>query len=765
VPEFDPSQQQAPVTFGQRIDFVRGFLRRRYLGILVLLVLALPFGAGFMFLSPKTYTASSVMTIESRKGPFETQANTVQLDAAWFQTQFHTLKSGNVLSYVVRQLHLADDPQFLRSENWLMRVRARLGWQQEDELKTEAERLNRALEVLDQGLTVQRVGQSYMIRIDFSGRDPDLAAKIANEMVNGYIFDQLNAKYQANRRAGDWLQERLQTLREQAANAERAVVQFKAKNSIVTTGTGQMDQKELGDVGTQLGTARAHTAELQARLERIKAVHQSYQLDRPNSGTDESVSEEMSNQIISQLRGRYLELLNREAEYSTKYGVNHQSVVNIRNQARALRHSIADELGRIEETFKSEYEIAKRRQGELEKAFANAIVKTQDTSQAQVTLFSLEAAAKSYRSLYDNFLRQHTESVQEQTYPISDARLISSATAGQTGPQAIKIWLITVFAGGMLGVGFAALREKLDRGFRTSDQVKSVLNTDCVAMVPRLSSARSRVPQLSFRNDNLLTLNLNATNVRSSLPENSSEVGQSRAESDILWAAVEAPNSAYADAIRSIKFAVDSGAGGKCNVIGLTSYLPTEGKSTVAAGIATMLAKSGRRTLLIDCDVRNPSLSRAIAPRAKLGFLDVVLGEASLVQAVLRDSGTRLAFLPTVLNHGGRNATELLGSPEARRLIESFKVAYEFVIIDMAPLVSAVDISAASRIIDSYLLVIEWGATKMDSVQYALSNAPAIQSKMIGAVLNKVDFASLGSYAPYGYSYHQYYGQNGYSRN
>src|SRR5262249_9630680 len=157
-------------------------------------------------------------------------------------------------------------------------------------------------------------------------------------------------------------------------------------------------------------------------------------------------------------------------------------------------------------------------------------------------------------------------------------------------------------------------------------------------------------------------------------------------------------------------------------------------------------------------------LSRALAPNAKVGFLQVVTGEANLVHAVLRDPGTRLAFLPTVLNQSARSATELLGSAEARRLIESFKVGYEFVIIDMAPLVSPVDVRAASRIIDPYPLVIEWGSTKMDSVQYALSNAPAVQSKMIGAVLNKVDFASLGRYAPYGYSNHHYYGRNGYSR-
>ena len=468
----------------------------------------------------------------------------------------------------------------------------------------------------------------------------------------------------------------------------------------------------------------------------------------------------MSNGVIAQLRPKYLDLINREADYAARYGANHQSVVNLRTQIRAVRHSIADELGRIEETFKSEFEIAKRRQDELEKSFADAIVKTQDTSQAQVTLFSLEAAAKSYRSLYDSFLRQHTESVQEQTYPVSDARLISTASVGQTGPNTPMIWLIAISAGAMVGVGFGALRELLDRGFRTGDHVKSALNTDCVALIPRLRAGKSRVPQLSFRQENVFS-------VFASAPGQSN--GETRdvepRSADILWAAVDAPNSAYADAIRSIKFAVDADANGRCNVIGLTSYLPTEGKSTVAAGIATMLAQSGRRTLLVDGDVRNPSLSRALAPNAQVGFLEVATGEANLVQAVLRDAGTRLAFLPTVLNQNQnmRNATELLGSAEARRLFDSFKVGYEFVIVDMAPLVSGVDIRAGSRLVDSYLFVIEWGATKMDSVQHALSHAPAVQSKMIGAVLNKVDFDSLGRYEPYGYS-HRYYGRNGYPR-
>ena len=169
-------------------------------------------------------------------------------------------------------------------------------------------------------------------------------------MIDAYIFDQLNAKYQANRRAGDWLQERLQTLREQAAAAERAVIEFKAKNNIVAAGGTLMNEKQLSEMSGQLASARASTSDVQIRLERIEAVRQAYQQDKPASAADETVSEAMSNAIITRLRNQYLDLVNREADWSARYGKNHTAVVNLRNQIRDIRRSIADELGRIEET-------------------------------------------------------------------------------------------------------------------------------------------------------------------------------------------------------------------------------------------------------------------------------------------------------------------------------------------------------------------------------------------------------------------------------
>ena len=322
--EFNPLPQPgtAPASLGQRFDYLRGFVQRQYLAIVLGLVIVLPIGAFYALTSPKTYTASSTMTIESRKGPLDEPGRAAPLDMAWFETNLQNLRSVNVLGYVVKQLNLANDPEFLRSDKGpLERLLSVAGAAAAP--KSDAERINLAVALVANGIRAQRIGQSYMIRIDFSGRDPELAAKIANEMVNAYISDQMNAKYQASRSAGDWLQERLQNLRDQAATAERAVVQFKAKNNIVSAGGTLMSEQQLGDTSAALGKTRAQVANLQARLERMDAVRQSYQQDskdQPGLPVGENFSEAMSNPIISSLRAKYLDLTNREATWAARYG-------------------------------------------------------------------------------------------------------------------------------------------------------------------------------------------------------------------------------------------------------------------------------------------------------------------------------------------------------------------------------------------------------------------------------------------------------------
>src|SRR5262245_20664351 len=443
----------------------------------------------------------------------------------------------------------------------------------------------------------------------------------------------------------------------------------------------------------------------------------------------------MSNSIITNLRGKYLDLRNRESDWSARFG-NTQFVVNLRRQIRDLRKSIGDELGRIEETFKSEFEIATKRQNELEKEVVSIVSKATDTNQAAVALFSLTAAAQSYRKLYDNFLQQHTVSTQQQTFPITEARQTSAATVLKTAPKPLQVSLITIFAGGMLAVGLGALREIRDRGFRTREQVRSILATECLALIPLVTERQKRTKALPVAHPV-------APRSVCSRPRT-------------MWTILESPSSPYAEAVRSIKLIVDLNSKAKnAKTIGVTSCLPNEGKSSVAAAMAALIAQGGARVILVDCDLRHCSLSRELAPTASAGFLDVVAGQVDLADAVWSDPTTGMDFLSA----GRRvpNAAEILASDAAKSRFDMLQIKYDYVIVDLPPLAAGVDVRATSGRIDSYVLVIEWGVTKIDAVQYALRHAPGVHANIVGAVLNKVNMAAVGRYDTYGANY--YYGQ------
>jgi polysaccharide biosynthesis transport protein len=293
----------------------------------------------------------------------------------------------------------------------------------------------------------------------------------------------------------------------------------------------------------------------------------------------------------------------------------------------------------------------------------------------------------------------------------------------KTSPKALQVWMVTIFAGGMLAAGLGTLREIRDRGFRTREQIRSVLATECLAMVPLLTESRRASACSGPRT---------------------------------MRAVVDSPSSPCAEAVRSIRLIVDLNSKTKnTKTIGVTSCLPNEGKSSVAAAIAALIAQGGARVILVDCDLRHCSLSRELAPDSGAGFLDVVAGKIDLADAVWNDPTTGMAFLSA----GRRvaNAADYLASDAAKSLFATLQKNYDYVIVDLAPLAAGVDVRATSDLIESYVLVIEWGVTKTDAVQYALRHAPGVQANIVGAVLNKVNMAAMSRYDRYGADY--YYGQ------
>jgi capsular exopolysaccharide synthesis family protein len=216
---------------------------------------------------------------------------------------------------------------------------------------------------------------------------------------------------------------------------------------------------------------------------------------------------------------------------------------------------------------------------------------------------------------------------------------------------------------------------------------------------------------------------------------------------------VREPLSRFAETIRDLKVAADTADLHRPNkVIGITSARPHEGKSLVAANLSEMIALSGCKVLLIDCELRNGGLTGQFAPKARGGLLEVVAGRAAVNDFIWRDTITNLHFLPAVKPAGGRdqNTKEQL-SPAAlfqrtqltpmglKALLESVQDSYDYVILDLPPITPVADVKAISHLVDAFILVIEFGRTPQQAVIDALNAAPTVREKLLGTVLNKAD--------------------------
>src|SRR5262249_1018102 len=327
----------------------------------------------------------------------------------------------------------------------------------------------------------------------------------------------------------------------------------------------------------------------------------------------------------------------------------------------------------------------------------------------RVTLRNLEASAHTYKTLYDNFLKRYSEAVEQQSFPYTEARLITSATPPikRNYKKTLLIAAMTPMIGLFLGIGLGALRDFLDRGFRTATQVETLLDLTCIALIPSQKGARKRD---KGREEPGLKL------VSGDLASKRETIG---------FAVVEQPFSRFAEGIRAIKLAADlNGVATANKVIGITSAVPNEGKSTIAAALAYSTAQFGGRVILVDCDLRNPSLSRTLAPTSRVGIVETLSGKVALDEALWKEPSLNMTFLPVVSKVRIAHSSEILTSSAMRRLFEKLRHSYDFVIVDLPPLAPLADVRGTTHLVDSYLLAVEWGRTYTGIIQHALSRAP-----------------------------------------
>jgi succinoglycan biosynthesis transport protein ExoP len=746
------SESDSPNTI---VHWGLGFVRRQWLIIVACFALVSCAGALYLVLTRPTFSASATMLMDPRKGGVQQKSvlGDAPADTEWIDSQLGILMlERDKIGRAVAE-KLAKDPELLQlvddeaDRGLVARIVNLLGGRNQEfqSAKSEAQLAQQAAGSIAGRIDVKRIGLSYLVSINFSSYRPEQAAKFANAAADAFVVTELSQKYETLRQASDWLQERYQALREQASAADRAVVEFKATHNIVTAGGKFINDQQLTDVNNRIGEARAKVADQQAKLNQIQAVLTEQEI----SGTvDSTVSDALGNSIVTRLRGQYLDLVNREADWSKRLGKGHLAVVSLRSQMQDIRNSTHEELRRIAESYKSDLEIAKKNEQELNKQLQDIV--SEIPNEAQIRLRALETSAQSYHAFYDNFLTSYTESVQQQTSPIPDTRVIAYASwAYQSNPQPLRVMIFAMLGGVALGFGGGMLREILDRSFRTTRQVQAALQIDCIALIPRIKIDRE-VGSLS----------------KQKLIGDSSDRRIAEKGTGALQLMAKAPFSRFAEGIRALKLAADlRKSKDSAKIIGITSSLPREGKSTIGTALAAFASEVGGRVLLVDCDLRNPALSRSLAPHAQGGLIEVSAGQFSIDQVLLKGSRTDLAFLPAGNVSRLPDTSQILASDRTKHLFDSLRLEYDYIFVDLSPLSPVVDVRATTRLIDMYIVVVEWGSTNVAVVQQALRDAREVTDSALGIVLNKVDMNIFTRYeADQAQYYHnEYFSKYGYS--
>jgi polysaccharide biosynthesis transport protein len=636
--------------------------------------------------------------------------------------QIYVISSESVVMPVVKALSLANDPEFVGggTENLGSRIRglfraAAKAIGLPGEASQEApnqEILERAAvyEVL-RNLAVTREDVASVINVAYSSKDPLKASTIANAIVDTYLDAGIAGKVKSTQIASKVVQERVEELKRQAGDAERALVEYKIANNLTGNAAGGWSHA----LQHALNDARVAMAEARARMERAASGENSFVTD---------------DGLIARLRSQLSDLSVRANDFESRVGKDHIATVKVRNQMKELREAIANEQQRISGSFTKDYELARARYDELSATQTRMMGEEGANSDGEAKIRELTSAAELFRTQYNRAVLQLSEMGKVEAQPsIAPDAIVLMRASPPTQTEASKRRLI-ILAGGsilgfLLGGCFVLLRDFPFGVFRTSQQVTNVTGLVC-AVLPAIESAEEQAAVKSGEY------------------------------------AINAPYSRFVETLRNVWALINvAQQKSETKVVCVISSVPGEGKTTVATNLAAHFARhSTTRVLLVDADLHHPSLTERVAPDSKVGLKEALAEPKDLSKFVIRKERLNLDVLPCPISDRVPNAAELLGATEMGQLVDTAREAYDLVIIEVPPMAAVVDYKMIARHCDRFVFVVEWGKTSQRMVLECLNDASAFSDRIVCIVLNKVDPSSLRSIERYkGERFHDYYSE------
>jgi exopolysaccharide transport family protein len=715
---------------GASYDDVRAFLRllnrRKWLLAGVTALVCALAGLVLAQLTPE-YRATALVMLDTRKVRVTNTPDVVgglTLDIPAMQTEIEVLRSVTLLGRVADKLRLDQDPEYgaepISTLGLAMREVRPIyeSWIGLDADKGRAAQVvddtprARAIASLDSRLRVATRSRSYVIAVSLDSTIPAKAKQIIETITDFYVVDQLQAKLDANKRATEFFDDRLAELKRKVETAERAVATYREKSGLTIGKESTVASQSLSELNTQLIQARAQRVDRESRLVALQQAAR-------NPVTLGAITEVVANPMISGLRAQEAEVSRRIGDLVKLYGESYPSVLQARSEQRQIQAFVAAEVAKIILSVKGDAEAARAREAELREHVSQLEQQAGELGQQEVELRQLQREAQSTRAIYEDFLSRSQELREQQNIQQPDARILSPSSVwpDKVYPRYGLTMFVVVLVGLGIGVVAIAVLERLDNGFRSGDQIERLTGRPLVGMIPRLARGKlGKVTPARF--------------------------------------AIENPTSAYAEALRSAFTAITVGSLDKPpRVILITSSLPDEGKSTFACSLAGLMARSNpvKRIVVVDCDLRRPSIVSSLGVPATGGTIDEYLaGSKTIDQTLGRDESSGLYYVPARRN--AQSAVEVLNSNIMRAFVQGLARQFDLVILDTPPLVTVSDALVTARLADYVLFLVRWEQTSRELAVNALKQMRDLR-RHVGIVLAQVD---VRQHLRYGYSDHGY---------
>jgi polysaccharide biosynthesis transport protein len=721
----------APSQESMMREYLRVLIKRKWMVIGVVVGIFMAVAIASLRQTP-IYEAASQIVINKADSNLITFKDSVPVvdyyDQSDLDTEVRILQSDLMALQVIRQLNLDKRPEFGGQAD--QKQPNLVG----DPLQSDSNRTSALLGSFRGNLHVTLIPNTRIIEIHYTSTDPQLAASVVNTLAATYVEQNFKTKFESTMQASDWLSKQLVDLQMKVETSQEKLVRYQKEHEIFGVDDKQnIITEKLDELNKEMTTAEFDRMQKEPVYRQTQsndpvAVSAAIVADTTAGGTGGTSA------LLDKLREQEAGLRIQIADLSTQFGPSYPKITQLNNQLKEIDRQLESETNKAVDHLKGRYEAALQRENMLRDSFDKQKQEANKLNESAIEYSILKRDVDSNRTLYEGLLEKLKEAGVTAGLRSNNFRIINAARV-PTSPSEPNIPRNLLFAsvlGVISGVGLAFLLENLDNTVRTPEQAQAISGLPSLGMIPLGSKSTSR----------------GAAGKRLALT----------ASKEVVETVTQVrPQSQMAESYRALRTSLLlSNLGAPPKVIMVTSARPQEGKTTTSINTAIVLAQKGVRVLLVDADLRRPSIHKTLGMGPRSGLSNVLTGSATLQQTI-----TTSPILPNLfIMPAGTpppNPAELLASSNMRDLIVELRELYDHIVIDTPPTLSVTDAVVLSPRADATILVIRSGQTTKPALRRARDILMQVNAHVAGVLLNAVDLASPDYY--YYYEYQGKYGQ------